>query len=69
MPLSWNFMQDNASTYTSYVLMTFFQRIMAHLIPWPSLSPNLNPIANFYKFLEMAPYADYPLFSIAEELK
>jgi hypothetical protein len=43
-----DFQQDNASIYASKSANKRFQEQNITLLPWPALSPDLNPIENLW---------------------
>ncbi|KAK2579788.1 hypothetical protein KPH14_012181 [Odynerus spinipes] len=62
------FQQDNAPIHTASSTKKWFQEFGIELLPWPALSPDLNPIENLWGILARKVYDQKkpPIESIAE---
>lgn len=60
-PRNWIFQQDNAPAHTSRVVTNYFEEVGVHLLPWPSKSPDLNPIEHVWDFLGREVAARFPM--------
>ena len=65
----WIFQQDNAPVHRSKVNITWFKSKKINVLPWPSLSPDLNPIENLWGILARKVYAEGKQFRTKEQLK
>jgi hypothetical protein len=61
--------QDNASIHSSYATKVVFIDLGIPLLPWPALSPDLNPIENLWGDMARAVYSGGKQYSSIEELK
>ena len=62
------FMQDNASVHTARNCKTWFKQHKVKVLPWPALSPDLNPNENVWGALAKAVYANGRQFNTIAEL-
>ncbi|CAF1077613.1 unnamed protein product [Rotaria magnacalcarata] len=65
----WIFQQDNASIHRAKVNLTWFKSQKINVLPWPSLSPDSNPIENLWGILVRKVYAGGKQFRSKEHLK
>ncbi|CAM4841506.1 unnamed protein product [Rotaria magnacalcarata] len=65
----WIFQQDNAPIHRAKVNLAWFKSKKINVLPWPSLSPDLNPIENLWGILARKVYAGGKQFRTKEQLK
>lgn len=65
----WIFRQDNAPIHTSHSTMAWFQEHGVRVLPWPALSPDLNPIENVWGIMARRVYANGRQFDNVAELR
>lgn len=59
-PNDWILQQDNAPAHTSQVVMNTFEEMRIRHLPWPSKSPDLNPIEHVWDFINRKVVARVP---------
>ena len=62
------FQQDNASIHKSKKTTAWLAAQNFEILPWPALSPDLNPIEDLWGILSMQVYAGHRQFSTVAEL-
>ena len=65
----WIFQQDNAPIHRAKVNLTWFKSQKINVLPWPSLSPDLNPIENLWGILARKVYVEGKQFRTKKQLK
>ncbi len=65
----WIFQQDNAPVHRAKVNISWFKSQNIKVLPWPSLSPDMNPIENLWGILTRRVYAEGKQFRTKEQLK
>lgn len=63
------FQQDNASVHTAKTTKQWLTDHHIAQLPWPSKSPDLNPMENVWGIIVRRVYADGKQYGTAEELK
>jgi transposase len=65
----WVFQQDNASCHASVSTREWLSNHGVRVLPWPALSPDLNPIENIWGMLTRRVYSNGRQFQTVAELK
>jgi transposase len=65
----WVFQQDNAPAHRAKANFAWFKRHKINVLPWPSKSPDLNPIENLWATLVRKVYEGGMQFQTKEDLK
>ena len=65
----WIFQQDNAPIHRAKVNVTWFKSKKINVLPWPSLSPDLNAIEHLWGILARKVFAEGKQFRTREQLK
>ncbi|CAF4779721.1 unnamed protein product, partial [Rotaria socialis] len=60
---------DNAPIHRAKVNLAWFKSKRINVLPWPSLSPDLNPMENLWGILARKVYAGGKQFRTKEQLK
>lgn len=63
------FQQDNAPIHTARSTITWLEERNIEILPWPALSPDLNPIENLWGILTRRVYKNGKQFNTLNELK
>ena len=63
------FQQDNAPIHTARSTITWLEERNIEILPWPALSPDLNPIKNLWGILTRRVYKNGKQFNTLNELK
>ena len=67
VPLNWTFMHGNASVHTANVAQHYLKQWRMKVLPWPSNSPDLNPIENLWSDMVRCVY-DKSVYPTADAL-
>jgi transposase len=54
------FMDDNASPHRARIVQHFLQQEAVQTIPWPAMSPDMNPIEHLWDFIGRKINKRYP---------
>ncbi|KFM58275.1 Transposable element Tc3 transposase, partial [Stegodyphus mimosarum] len=65
----WIYQQDDCSVHVSNSTKEWFRRNQVTVMDWPALSPDLNPMENFWGILARDAYAKGRQFSTIHDLK
>lgn len=66
---NWVFQQDNAPIHKAAVTRGWFANQGIQVLPWPSLSPDMNPMENVWGMLVRLIYAEGKQYESVEQLK
>ncbi|CDF37795.1 unnamed protein product [Chondrus crispus] len=65
---NWTYQQDNASINRSFYTKKWFTDNGVAVLPWPSRSPDLNPIENLWRILARSVYGNERQYQDSVEL-
>ena len=63
----WIFQEDNAPVHRLKVSIIWFKSKKINILPWPSLSRELNPVENMWELHARKVYSEGMLFRIKEQ--
>jgi transposase len=49
--MRWLFIDDNARTHRARIVQHFLQQVAVQTIPWPAMSPDMNPMEHVWDFI------------------